>query len=389
MLPASFSEALGYLNNFCLRHGISDQSHAALAAVLLLPTMRDLGKELRLPAVVIHNHPPPSASARFAQPHWPLFMCRHLDRLMAGSCYTTGIHPMLLSVFYNPDIECNAVAPWLQGTFAVIDSLAADKPMVLGRMLMDRQPDTAFLWLGATVLDLQKTLLEHVRLGWIPVELNSAAWSGTLQSFIQQPVSTPLVVNGMISRADQCRLLLMSASSSHQSALTVPWKPFGGNPLRETDLGVQLHAQCEGHGLQYRGFQWDTDTGRVPVRTGGVGIVSPSPVLMQEVAVSTDIAVDYRDMRREHEFPSLIATRGIFAWLRRGGYTGGERAIWQHPWFDGTKPPERNKREVDEGYSDGESSVVLTPEEEDDEEIVLSPREDDLVGVWSPGEDGE
>ena len=35
----SFSDACSYLDKFCVRHKIIDQSHAALAAVLLFPSM--------------------------------------------------------------------------------------------------------------------------------------------------------------------------------------------------------------------------------------------------------------------------------------------------------------------------------------------------------------
>jgi hypothetical protein len=367
--PPSFSEALGYLGKFCFRHQITDQSDAALAAVLLLPTMRGLGPDICLPAVMTNHQPPPpsvSANSALAQQDWQLMIRSHLDRLMAGSCYKDGINPMLLSIFYNPEIECNAVSPWIQGTLAAIDSLAADKPMVLGRMFMDRQPETAFLWLGVTVLGLQHTLLSHMVDGEIPVDLVSAAWSGTLQSFVQQPVSTPLVVNGEISRADQCRLLFMSALVPRKHELTVPWKPFGGNTVGETDRHVQRHALCEGHGLQYRGFLWETVIGRVPAKRGGDGMDSSSPTLTQELAVSTEIPVDYREMCRQDEVASAIATVRVFNWLRPGGYPGGERDIWEHRWFGGSKPP------GDESCSDGESDVgsgsatVMAPEEEED-----------------------
>lgn len=71
-------------------------------------------------------------------------------------------------------------------------------------MLMDRVPNVTFLWLGATILNLRKKLLRSVRFGQIPIDLHSAVWSGTVQSFIQQPVSNPLVADGHMSRADEC-----------------------------------------------------------------------------------------------------------------------------------------------------------------------------------------
>ncbi len=218
-LTPTFAEAFGFLNNFCTRHNIGDQSDAALAAVLLLPTMGQTRKGLRLPAVVIdqpsqfqseglttHSHPPPQTtqpggsspdlpnSSPFQGQNWFPYMSRHLDRLMTLSCYTKGVRPMLLSAFYNPNIQCNAVSPWLQATMAMIDVLIDDgKPLIVARMLMDRNPNAALLWIGATVLGLQDNILEEVRHGHIPTNHLSAEWSGKIQSFIQQPVQGPLV----------------------------------------------------------------------------------------------------------------------------------------------------------------------------------------------------
>ena len=114
----SFAEAFSFLNNFCARHNIGDQSDAALAAALLLPTMGKTRKGLMLPAVVVSDQPPsphflaqvPLASHLPAS--WMPHLRRHLDKLMTLSCYSKGIRPMLLGAFYNPDIECNAVSPW-------------------------------------------------------------------------------------------------------------------------------------------------------------------------------------------------------------------------------------------------------------------------------------
>ncbi|KAK4125988.1 hypothetical protein N657DRAFT_662338 [Parathielavia appendiculata] len=357
----TFSEALGYLNNFCVRHGILDQSHAALAAVLLLPAMKDLVSEIKLPAVVVNNQPPPPVSwvpaLSSAEPRWPLASCEHLDELMAVSCYSAGIIPMLLNVFYNPEIKSNAVTPWLQGALAVIKTHAANAPLVVCRMLMERQPGVAFLWFGVTVLGLQEWLLHHARLGWIPIDLVSAGWSRTLQSFVQQPVSTPLDVNEEISRADQGRLLFMSTSPKYQSAPSCPWKPFGENPGVETDMHVQHHGQCNGHELQCRSFQWDTDRGKLMFWTGDLADCSyaiPGRALLDDAAVPTQVPVDYRGMRREDELASQVATRSIFDWLRMHGNTPGESAIWRHKWF-------RNDDDSDDDWT------VLKSDSGDDE----------------------
>ena len=130
------------------------------------------GRGLQLPALTTGRQTRLDSFA--LQQQSPDFSCglRHgwahpgddLDRLITLSCHVKGIRPLLLSSFYNPSIDCNAVTPWLKGALAAIDALAQDSPLVLGRMLMDRQPKVAPLWLGATVLGLQKRLLRTLAL---------------------------------------------------------------------------------------------------------------------------------------------------------------------------------------------------------------------------------
>ncbi|KAF9772839.1 hypothetical protein IL306_009438 [Fusarium sp. DS 682] len=55
-----------------------------------------------------------------------IYKSQHLDRLLTLSCHTRGIRPLLLSAFYEPRIECNAVTPWLQGTLAAIKHVAVE-----------------------------------------------------------------------------------------------------------------------------------------------------------------------------------------------------------------------------------------------------------------------
>ncbi|KAK4103456.1 hypothetical protein N658DRAFT_505152 [Parathielavia hyrcaniae] len=381
----SFSEALEFLNNFCARLKIEDQSHAALAAVILLPAMKDLVKEIKLPAVVVNDQPRPPVSpgpaSPSAEPTWPRMTREHLDRLMAASCYSAGSLPMLLNVFYNPEIESNAVTPWLQGALAVIDSRAGNAPLVICRMLMERQPTVAFLWLGATVLGLQEEILQHARLGLTPANIVSAAWSGTLQSFIQQPVPSPVETNGIISRADQCRLLFMSMSLQHGRVPDSPWKPFGENPGVDVEHCVRHHhAQCDGHGLQYRSFLWDTLHGMAMLKTGGELAMSscaiPGSAVSEEAAVpTTQVPVDYRGMRREDEVASQGATKTIFEWLRMGANTVGEDAIWRHEWL-------RDGDEYDEDRSDVESDCESDRSDEDWADVEFDGRidEDDENG---------
>lgn len=331
---STFSEALGFLSRFCTRHNIVDQSHAALSAVLLLPHMA--GKTLQLPSP---NFGPQKASIEgpidslhdYLLPQATL-KGRYLDRLLTLSCNTKGIRPLLLSVFYDPSIECNAVTPWLQGTLAAIESLAGEKLSIFGRMCMERRPEVACIWLGSAILGLQSKLLQDVKYGQIPIDLNSAAWTGTIQSFIQQPVSRPLTVNGYIQRADECRLLFLCQSRNHTRTPICQWKPFGKTPKDDVDLEVKVHENCKGHGLQYQAFVWDCIEGelKLPSLQQCPHGIQGQPSIQE---FQCTVPIMWKGLNREKEAISENATRNIFSWLRSDGYARCEKAICKHEWF--------------------------------------------------------
>ncbi|KAK0609412.1 hypothetical protein B0T14DRAFT_541019 [Immersiella caudata] len=353
----SCAKALSFLDNFCLHQNTADQSQAALAAVLLFPSM-GTGKGLQLPALAASHLAGQTAST----PSMPRQQCpstnsnsRHswtdhvddLDRLITLSCRSKGIRPMLLSSFYNPGIECNAVTPWLRGSLAAIDAAVAQgDPLALGRMLMDRQPKLAALWLGATVLGLQQTLLRDVGFGMIPIDLQSAAWSGTIQSFLQEPISDPLAADGYVSRAGQCRLLFLSRSGSHNRVPVCQWRPFGRIPLEHTDLEVRAHELCKNHSLQCRGFTWDCVGGTMRYQPSD-GDDPAFPLADHELPPSS-IPVDHGSPDPEKDFMSENATRSIFGWLRVDGYALGERELWEHEWLEGADTDDEEEGKSDD-----------------------------------------
>jgi hypothetical protein len=333
---SSFSDACGFLNKFCLRHNIVDQSHAALAAVLLFPSMgKDGGLEIPL-RIFRQQNQSPEHPPTYHDGHPQLNRIhdgQHLDRLLTLSCNSRGIRPLLLSVFYEPSIECNAVTPWLQGTLAAIESLTSDNPSILGRMCMERTPELAYIWLGASVLGLQEKLLQGVRYGQIPIDLHSAVWSRTVQSFIQQPVSLPLLAGDHVLRADECRLLFLSQSDHHTRAPVSQWKPFGTTPIKDVEVEVRVHAECNGHGLEYKGFVWDCMEGESEPQLRVDCVCISRSHSTQDIDHADDIP-SVKELDRENEIISENATRTILRWLRVEGNALHEQEIFKHEWLE-------------------------------------------------------
>ncbi|KAH6621496.1 hypothetical protein B0J18DRAFT_481102 [Chaetomium sp. MPI-SDFR-AT-0129] len=356
----SFSEALRFLETFCVRRNIVDQSQAALAAVLLFPSM-GTSRKLQLPAFTTNRLDGPTRpdppipqhqgpDLNFGSRDSRVYRGDVLDRLITVSCHIKGIEPMLLSGFFDPSFECNAASPWLQGARAAIDAVAQDNPLVVGRMLMDRQPTVAPLWIGATILGLQKGLLRPALYGMALIDLPSAVWSGTIQSFIQQPVSDPLVRDGRVTRADQCRLLFLSRSRLHSRVPICQWRPFGGTPLEHTDIEVRAHANCKGHGLRYDGFIWDRVDGKTTYQSADGGnthaCLNPPPI--KNTTGPYRVSIECGKFDIEKEFASESATRSIFGWLRFDGYAPDEKKIWTHEWFEPYECDEEDEEKCEE-----------------------------------------
>ncbi|KAI6755765.1 unnamed protein product [Fusarium graminearum] len=337
---ATFSDAIHYLNRFCARHVVSDQSHAALAAVLLLPSMGTLNS-LRLPTPSSKMGVPHSALGSVCeglQDDWIHRSC-YIDKLLTLSCNTRGIRPLLLSIFYEPNIECNAVTPWLQGTLAAIKHVASDNSYLVGRLCMERSPRVAFLWLGCIILNIQNELLREVYFGQIPIDLPSASWSRTIQSFIQQRVSDPLATDGLILRADECRLLFLSQSERHTRLPLCQWTPFGKTTVSDVDLEVRLHQQCQDHWLQYEGIEWESNH-------------------LYNHSHRDLLQISYEGLDRDREAISENATRNIFGCLRVDGYGQGEQDIWKYEWFDMS---DSDDNDVDEEDTTSDASAQLSP----------------------------
>ncbi|KAK8144091.1 hypothetical protein G3M48_006299 [Beauveria asiatica] len=328
----SFSEAKAYLQKLCERHDIFDQSLAALAAVLLFPAF-GVGQELQLPTPRIREHPTagkPSVQVSARQDHDQLYQTEYLDKCLASSCHTKGIRPILLSVFYEPSIYCNAVTPWLQGSLAAVKSLAVGKPSLLWRMVAFRAPTAAWLWLGAITLGFEEKLMREVGFGQMPIDLTSFAWSGTVQSFMQGPISNASIRERRIERADECRLLFLAQSNYHSRLPVCQWRPFGSTPLEDADIDVRNHVDCQGHRLRYEGFSWDCKDGKAmywPLGDAKVFARTASPIGPKSRPTSHHTVI------RDNEVVSENATRSIFGWLRFDGYAPREKLIWEHEWF--------------------------------------------------------
>lgn len=170
---------------------------------------------------------------------------------MTPSSDSWGMKSLLLSSFFDPEIECNMVSTWLNPAVAVINPLLkrSNTPK-LAAILGRRQPEIAPLWLGAIITGKRDPSWGDKN--WISaVSPHETAWTGTVQTFIALRPGTGTIDTQMIRQGDECRLLFITANDWHDRIPTGTWKPFRQIHLRNTELEVQQSAHCNCHCFEY------------------------------------------------------------------------------------------------------------------------------------------
>ncbi|OJD10746.1 hypothetical protein AJ78_08325 [Emergomyces pasteurianus Ep9510] len=330
----SFITAVRFLAEYCNLHNIVDQTLAALSSALFLPSLHTKKNPISLPKPDCYKRQRlKSAISEPTEQKQPGFISEQivseLDKLLTLSCNTRGLHSLLSSVFYEPGIPCNAVSPWLQSTFTVLDSVKDDH--LLAHIMMNRVPQVSFLWLGGIIVGAHKNVLQDGRFSLQPIELHAASWCDVTQSFLQEPVSQPPITNGALLRSDECRLLYLTQAERHTRWPLARWMPFGTTALEDAEIEVRLHAQCTDHGLQYVDWHWACRNGKLLHPLYVKTTISARPPA-QNLAINTPI--DYEALNLEEESASENATRNIFGWLRIDGYPARERGISNHEWIN-------------------------------------------------------
>lgn len=348
--PPSSMTALQYLTNFCVHHRLYAQCSVALAGALYIPFLRGGTVSLPFPKQIPRVDIKEGAGDSTVSISGLLNEYSELiPKCMTLSSNALGLRSLLCSTFFNPDIECNLVSAWLNPAFAVID-LISPGTSSLATLLANRQPRLGFLWLGAILTDLAKSILRDIRAGMTALDLPASAWTGTTHTFLTSEMG---VINGeSICRVDECRLQFITACEDHDRPPIWPWKPFGATKLCDAELLVRKHAQCPAHCLEYKSWEWILRNDSSIQDLGKPKTQYPNKAVHAFPNRTSAVLDDYRYNFFSEDL-SEGATRGIFGWLRSTGYPCSERPIYQHSWLDleGT--------DEEEAPDDAESDVEI------------------------------
>ncbi|OAQ63870.1 hypothetical protein VFPFJ_11331 [Purpureocillium lilacinum] len=273
------SEAIELLLELCRLCGLgteadqNDQDWTALPpykagffAALMLPFYRFTGLRPQFP--------PPHLSTKDAAGFDDNIDQAATRRLAQGLRYfmTLSLHPpslgsILWSIFWQPDIECNLVSPWLAAIIDTLDpTIHAKRAEILVKTFASRRPKVAFWWLAlcllgdVSVLDwirrYAQTQSEQYGYGSLsPPDPMVSAWVGSKQSFLDfDKTSCYTGPSDLVTRADllRCRF---DCKLQDSASTTLSWRPFGHTSKQciEPDLWPSLEAD---YVREYSTFTW-------------------------------------------------------------------------------------------------------------------------------------
>lgn len=193
---------------------------------------------------------PPSLSV----PKLPLPCCRDIlekDEIKHGlfegvDCYITlscardGIRSILCSDFFDPRIPCNLAGSYLCGASKALRSIKRDATQFIAGIRSLRS-HTSPLWMAAIWSGSFESVLDSIHGGLWPVKLPVAAWTGTIQSYVQAPIHLPSMSGNRITRAEEYALTFHVRDDA--TLPLAPYAPFGETCIPNISLDIHPHLR--------------------------------------------------------------------------------------------------------------------------------------------------
>jgi len=273
-LPSS-REAAVYLARLSAAYNLGNQCSAALAAVLCFPLHTDFRPQFH-----IVKPPKPhftSNDAHYLNPSEirdppPDFKDLSYYLTLGTSSFT--IATTLDSSFWEPDVPCTLAGASMRPIRLIITpeiqfnqhellvkilSFTRAAPLWLGTMICG-----SYNWISAT---LDNSMWNSLR------ALDSAAWTGIPNSFMDLQRPGPYLRDGKVSRADVWRLRHDCHGSYDENVEDYSdepisgWEPFGSMAVEDVDIEIRDHLLCS-HQWTYSHWTWchnsQTDAGFAP-----------------------------------------------------------------------------------------------------------------------------
>ncbi|KJZ68230.1 hypothetical protein HIM_12381 [Hirsutella minnesotensis 3608] len=237
---------------------------AGFLAALMIPYYKEMRLRPQFPVPHLTVPRTSSFSARCeANIHQ---YARDLRYFMTLSMHPPSLGSALWSVFWQPDVECHLVSPWLRSVSVSLEPvMKALQLEILVKTFASRRPRVALWWLALFLLgDLSvvswiRRYANKLTEKYAFASLSSpdpifAAWTGTKQSFLDETPNLAGATPGKVSRADLLRFRF-NFKLQESGSVTLAWRPFGlvDKFDVEVDLWPCLDAKCL---RSYHSFLW-------------------------------------------------------------------------------------------------------------------------------------
>lgn len=136
-----------------------------------------------------------------------------------------------------------------------------------------------------------------------------------------------------------------------------PYPPLVDTDIRDTNLGVQLHAHCPcNHNLQFLSVTWSCVKGRKDMQTTGpISIASKDHIVNSPQDKDVALQIDYSWLDRERDLSEGV-TRNLFSWMRdMDGFTIAKHGIYRYEWIDAFDSDDESV------YPEGEGGSITGP----------------------------
>ncbi|KAJ5935577.1 hypothetical protein N7466_005124 [Penicillium verhagenii] len=350
--PLSSEAAMRILAQFCSLHGLYKQLFAALFTALTFPTHKQLEitVELPLPEVTLtQTHLDQALDT--SQVNELLSLSKDIPSFMALSCNDSVVMSSLCGSFWEPNIPCSLVSPWLHPILEEIPKAPwiCEEPgryyEMIALMCGQRRPRLRALWIGAALSGLVPKVLRYVRSGTPPLDPHGFAWTSSPQSFMDLPGSGPYfykdaLENNAIRRADAWRLLYLPTPEDdglyYRSLPFSPWPPVGQTVDKNCALRIRVHESCPRHRLEYTHWTWKlldgsslNDQGFLPGEPSYPEEGSFVQLQRKENSQYPNIPISSsQDASREASFE-------IFRWVLANHEGKPPEPVYEHEWIAG------------------------------------------------------
>lgn len=232
-------------------HDLLSPVVAGFVAVLALPFSRAMNLQPQFRASNLHLNPAKICSSPIKQ------YAADLRYYMTLSMHPMSVGSIIWSIFWQPDVDCNLVSPWLSSTLSVLRPLLDSGNLdILVKAFALRRPRVALWWLGIfllgspTIPGLIVRYLETLEERWgygtmASPDTTVSSWTGSPQSFLDEGTSRAYIdLNDSVSNADLLRCRYNMCLQDTSSAL-LSWRPFGVAPktIIEPDLWPWLERR--------------------------------------------------------------------------------------------------------------------------------------------------